>query len=438
MNLENSDAGAQPAEQWSATKRVAFRFCFVYFGLFCLTTQILGGLLLPASEDFGDLGSYPPMRQVVMWTAKHVFRVKTELVYTGSGSGDKTFDWVLVFCLLLIAIIATLTWSAIDRRRANYVTLHKWFRVFIRFSLAGQMLGYGLAKAVPLQMPFPYLTTLVKHYGSFSPMGVLWSSIGASQAYEIFAGCAESLGGVLLIFPRTVLAGALVCLADMTQVFMLNMTYDVPVKLYSFHLLLLSVFLLAPEVPRLMNLFVLDRAVGPSGQQQLFRTRRANRIALAAQVALGAWILGSNVYGSARAWHEYGEGRQKSALYGIWDVDVFTMDGQERVPVLTDKERWRRVFFDFPEFASYQHMDESFGGFGAAIDTKSATIALTKPSDKNWKASLAYQRPADDKLMLDGQLDGHTIHVELQREDLAKFELMKRGFHWVQEYPYNR
>jgi len=96
------------------------------------------------------------------------------------------------------------------------------------------------------------------------------------------------------------------------------------------------------------------------------------------------------------------------------------------------------VFFDFPEFASYQHMDESFGGFGAAIDTKSATIALTKPGDKNWKASLAYQRPADDKLMLDGQLDGHTIHVELQREDLAKFELMKRGFHWVQEYPYNR
>ena len=31
----------------------------------------------------------------------------------------------------------------------------------------------------------------------------------------------------------------------MIQVFMLNMTYDVPVKLLSFHLILLSLFLLS-------------------------------------------------------------------------------------------------------------------------------------------------------------------------------------------------
>ena len=31
--------------RWSLGLRVAFRFCFVYFGLFCLTTQIFGGLL---------------------------------------------------------------------------------------------------------------------------------------------------------------------------------------------------------------------------------------------------------------------------------------------------------------------------------------------------------------------------------------------------------
>ena len=424
--------------QWSAAKRVIFRLCFVYFGLFCLSTQILSGLLLAASDDFADPATYPPMRQMVIWTAKHVFRVKTELVYTGSGSGDKTFDWVLAFCLLVIAVAATIVWSAMDRRRANYVTLHKWFRVFIRFCLAGQMIGYGLAKAVPLQMSFPLLTKLVEHYGNLSPMGVLWSSIGASQAYEIFAGCAETLGGLLLIAPRTATLGALVCLADLTQVFMLNMTYDVPVKLFSFHLILLSVFLLAPEFSRLANVLALNRTAEPSTQPALFRTRRANRIALGAQIAVGIWIVGSNVYGSWHAWYEYGGARPKSALYGIWDVNEFTIDGQERAPLLTDKDRWRRVFFDFPEYANYQHMDESLAGFGAAIDTKTATIALTKRGDKNWKASLAYTRPADDRLTLDGQLDGHTIHMELQREDLGKFELVKRGFHWVQEYPYNR
>src|SRR5581483_8626940 len=136
--------------------------------------------------------------------------------------------------------------SLVDRRRLSYPVLHRWFFLFLRFALAGQMLTYGFAKAVPLQMPFPGLFTLVEPYGNMSPMGVLWSSVGASQPYEIFAGCMEILGGLLLFFPRTVTLGALVSLADMSYVVTLNMTYDVPVKLLSFHLILLSLFLLAP------------------------------------------------------------------------------------------------------------------------------------------------------------------------------------------------
>ncbi len=129
-------------------------------------------------------------------------------------------------------------------------------------------------------MPFPRLYTLMEPFGNMSPMGVLWASIGASPAYEIFAGCAEMLGGILLIVPRTTMLGALICLADMTQVFMLNMTYDVPVKLFSFHLILMSLFLLAPDVKRLLDMFFFNRPVQPSTQFPLFATPRANRIAV--------------------------------------------------------------------------------------------------------------------------------------------------------------
>ena len=202
------------------------------------------------------------------------------------------FDWLLVFCLLVIAVIATAVWSYVDRKRESYATLAKWFRVFLRFALAGQLISYGLVKAVPLQMPYPYLGKLVEPFGDFSPMGVLWSSIGASPAYETFAGCAELMGGLLLIFPRTTMLGALISLADMIQVFMLNMTYDVPVKLLSFHLILLSLFLLAPDLRRLARFFLsiadssLRRAFGS------FLRSRANRIAFACQIVLGLWLLG--------------------------------------------------------------------------------------------------------------------------------------------------
>jgi uncharacterized membrane protein YphA (DoxX/SURF4 family) len=423
---------------WSLALRVAFRFCLVYFGLYCIYTQVFGGLIsIPKMESI-DLSSLWPMREIIFWTAAHVFHAKLPLVFADSGSGDKTFDWVLTFFLLVFAALATAIWSVLDRRRHNYIALCKWFRLFIRFALASQLVGYGMAKVIPLQMPFPYLTRLIEPFGNFSPMGVLWSSIGASPAYEMFAGSAEMLGGALLILPWTTTLGALVCVADMTEIFMLNMTYDVPVKLFSIHLLLMALFLLAPEFQRLADFFFRNRTVAPSTQPQLFQTRRGNRIALATQIAFGIWMIATAAYGGWDAWHTYGGGRPKSALYGIWNVDELSIDGQARSPLLTDYDRWRRVVFDFRERVTFQRMDDSFTGYGASINVNDNTIALTKNSDKNWKGNLTYQRVAQDRLILDGNMDSHKVHMQLQLVDRSKFLLVNRGFHWDQEYPFNR
>jgi hypothetical protein len=437
MSAQTQTAPCAPP-QWSLILRVAFRFCFVYFGLYCLATQILGSMFPVPKVELPDLGTLWPMRPVVLWTAAHIFHLGQPPAYAETGSGDRMFDWVLTFCLLVVAALAAAVWSAADRRRGNYATLSKWFRLFIRYGLASQMLVYGTLKAVPLQMPFPFLSRLLAPFGNFSPMGVLWSSIGASPPYETFTGCAEMLGGILLLIPRTTLLGALICMADLTQVFMLNMTYDVPVKLLSFHLLLLALFLAAPDARRLARLFFLDRDAGLSTDPQLFRTRRANRIALAAQIAFGILLLGGNAYGAWDSWHKYGGGREKSLLYGIWDVDQISVDGQVRPALLTDHDRWRRVIFDFPKSMAFERMDETLVYQGATIDAKNKTLALTKASDKKWKANFAFQRVAKDRLELDGEMDGHKVHMRLQLVDHSKFPIISRGFHWVSEHPFNR
>jgi hypothetical protein len=109
-----------------------------------------------------------------------------------------------------------------------------------------------------------------------------------------------------------------------------------------------------------------------------------------------------------------------------------------RSPLLGDYDRWQRVVFDFPERVSFQRMDESFASYGVAIDGNAKTIALTKNSDKNWKGNLTFQRVAEDQLILDGDMDSHKIHMKLQLVDHKKFLLVSRGFHWIQEYPFNR
>jgi hypothetical protein len=268
-------------------------------------------------------------------------------------------------------------------------------------------------------------------------MGVLWSSVGASHPYEIAAGCIELLGGFLLFIPRTVTLGALISLADMSYVFLLNMTYDVPVKLFSLHLILLSLLFLAPEFRRLANFFFLNRTAEPTLQTPLFRTARANRIALIVQTLFALWLIGVIARTTSDGWKTYGPGRPKSALYGIWNVDQFTLDNQTHPPLLTDDDRWHRVIFDYTNLMVLEHMNDARAYYAATIDTTKHTLALTQRRAKD-KSTFTFARPAPDQLILDGDLTGHKAHLQLRLEDTQKFPLLGRGFHWVQEYPVNR
>lgn len=420
--------------QWSAAKRIAFRFCFVYLGLYCVAALLPGGLPIPKVE-IPDPFTLWPFRQIVFWVAAHLFGASLPLVYSGSGSGDKTYDWVEVFCLLVGSALSTAIWTFADRRRRHYAALYKWFRLYVRFSLAMTILIYAFDKIVPLQMSYPYLQSQLQPFSAFSPAGILWNSIGASPAYEMFAGVAELVGGLLLMFPQTATLGALVCLIDMIQVWMLNMTYDVPVKQYSFHLLLISVFLLAPQMRRLLNFFILNRPAAPEIRTALFRSARANRTAAWVQGAFWIWVLALYSYQSAASWKNYGGGRQKPALYGIWDVTEMKVNGQVRPALLSDSERWRRLIFDFPNSVTAQHLDDSFENLGASVDTAHSSLSLSRQPDKTWKAALKFTRVSPESLAISGTMAGNPIEMQLHRVDEGKFLLKSRGFHWVQEYP---
>jgi uncharacterized membrane protein YphA (DoxX/SURF4 family) len=167
------------------------------------------------------------MREITEWWSR-VLRVDAPLVLTGN-SGDTAFHWVQMFWLLLLAAVIAAIWTELDRRR-EYAALHRWFRLSVRFALAAQLFYYGMAKVVPTQFPAPSLVTLVEQVGNLSLADMLWTFIGASTPYQVFTGVAEVAAGILLFIPQTATLGALMALADMTQVFVLNMTYDFGLK----------------------------------------------------------------------------------------------------------------------------------------------------------------------------------------------------------------
>ena len=87
---------------------------------------------------------------------------------------------------------------------------------------------------------------------------------------------------------------------------------------------------------------------------------------------------------------------------------------------------------------AFQRMDDSLARYGSSVNAKDKTLALTKDDDKNWKATFIFQRPTSDQLIIDGDMDSHKLHMQLQLLDRKNFLLVSRGFHWIQEYPFNR
>jgi len=414
---------------WGPIKRVLFRFAFSYLVLYNLPFPLhripWAGPII--TQPYKDLWNW-----LVPWAGKHLLGINIKVRTVGSG--DTTYNYVQLLCFLIIAAVTTAVWTVLDRKRPEYTRLDAGLRVYIRFALAAAMLLYGAYKVIPSQFAKPFPSELVEPIGEASPMGLLWIFMGASSGYTIFAGAAEMIGGLLLAFRRTALLGALVSTGVMFHVVALNLSYDVTVKLYSLHLLAMGVFLTLPHLRRLLDLFVLNRPV----EAVAFHPPRARfrRTALVVQVMLVAAYSGYQLYQSYDASkNQWGNLSTRPPFYGIWTVEELEVDGVARPPLLTDATRWRRVLFEYPEYISVKLMDGSRSDYGLILGKRRLT--LTNSDKKTWRPSFAYKETQPGLLALDGTMDGRKTRLTLRREDERSYRLISRGFHWINETPFD-
>jgi|CXWL01.1.fsa_nt_gi uncharacterized membrane protein YphA (DoxX/SURF4 family) len=414
---------------WKATTRVAFRFFLVYFTLYAAATQILGGVFVFPGFSFPALGTRWPMRSITTWWAD-VLRVESPLITTGN-SGDTAFYWVQTGWLLVTSIVMTAVWSELARRR-EYSHAHRWVRLFARFLLAAQMFYYGMAKVIPTQFPRPSLVTLLEPVGNLSLADLLWTWVGASTPYQVFTGIAEVLAGVLLVVPHTATLGAIVAFVDMVQVFVLNMTYDFGLKQISFHLILMALFLIAPDAPRLWQALLGNRVAAAAAPRSPFDGHRHARLALVAQVVFGLYLVAVFTNLSWTNWNAYSGGRARSPLYGIWAVADLSIDGMRQESSLNAYDyRWRRVIFDTPDVVVIQRTDDSFLHYVAAFDQARHLLVLRKGNSALFEARLDVQQPDVDTLVVDGKMEGSLVRAQLARVGLDEFRLLNSNFRWI-------
>src|SRR5687768_9058381 len=93
------------ARIWEAAKRILFRFLFAYLVLYNLPFP------LEVIPKYGEILTQPYTdlwNAVVPWVSKHLFGV--EIRFFPLGSGDTTYNYVQLFCFLIVAALAALIW----------------------------------------------------------------------------------------------------------------------------------------------------------------------------------------------------------------------------------------------------------------------------------------------------------------------------------------
>lgn len=427
---------------WPTWKKVLFRFFAIYFLLYMSPWTWLDsvpGLGIAT----GLLNAY--YSDATNWAVeaanRHLFHVRDVLVYP-NGSGDTSFNWAQVWLYLSVAAVGALVWSLLDRRRANYNRADYALRSVVRYYVASVALSYGILKLFALQMTFPNLSQLATPLGDLLPMRLSWLFIGYSTPYQVFSGAVEVLAGLLLFYRRTVTLGLLVGAGVFANVVVLNLSYDIPVKLYSLHLLGFCLYLLVHDYRRLAQFFILNQPTTANAWYDVEWPkpwmRTAQRVMKAVLVLVYCVL---PVYAN---WARYQSNWERASQLppfppGVYDVAEFAVN-RDTIPALpTDTLRWKDVIFEPGGQGSVNTTDTLFrqryrrGYFAYAPDTVRRRIAWKRfPQDTVALLDFRYETAGPNTVRLWGKLRGDSLYVRLVRSN-RRFQLAERQFHWLSE-----
>jgi uncharacterized membrane protein YphA (DoxX/SURF4 family) len=407
------------SENWSTGKKISFRFFATYFLLYVLPLNpILWFRIIP-------------------WVGETLFKLPYGITVFPNGSGDTTFNYVQIACYLIVTTVICLFWSLLDRQRMTYNQALYWLLVVLRYYLASMMMLYGFSKINHAQFPFPGPFQLSQPLGQFSPMGLAWAFMGYSTGYNWFTGTAEVLGGILMLFRRTTVLGGIILTAVIGNIVAMNFAFDIPVKLFSLHLLLMTLFILLPDAGPLMNLLVLNRPTTSRDLTPVFTRKPLLLARMAVKILLIGGFLVPRLIGLVNANGKLEADRtNKTPFNSLYQITQLRLNGDS---VIADSSRWRQIVIGGSRKRTsllVRMVNDSVRRYQLEMDTLQRLAIVFQDSTRKYR--LTYWQPDSKSLVLSGRLAADSIFVELNRQSDSNYLLVKRGFRWINEYPFNR
>ncbi|WP_309641429.1 hypothetical protein [Flavobacterium sp.] len=364
------------------------------------------------------------------------------LNFDGGGSGDTSYAWAEYYTSIIISLIVCLIWTFINKR-TDYKILAFWLRNLVRYHIAIIAFSYGFIKLFVLQMPFPSLSQLATPLGDFLPMRLSWMFMGYSGPYQLFSGVMEIIVGLCLFNRKTVSLGAFIGLGVFANVFAINLSYDVPVKLFSLQLAICCLFLVLNDYKRFVSFFLHNLPAESSAIYSIVYTKKWQKAArLAWKIGFVILFIVMPFYDSL-AW--YRQSQQENTIIsgpikpGVYSIEKFSRNNIITPIAVNDAMAWKDFIFENGGGGSINTKDTLFseaygrGYFFYEVDAAHHSIKFkNSPWETEALFTMKYTINNSNGISLCGKVKNDSLSFEL-RKSSQHFQLAEKQFHWISE-----
>lgn len=203
---------------------------------------VLFGLVLP--YPFHSIGLekgilFPLIEPFLLFLLDSIWEFEPKII---SGYSDGKILYLLfVLCFISSAFLLLLNqfWVKISTFRIYTFCCH--FLIFLSVLF---LFKYGFDKILGNQFPLPEGNLLETRLKNLNKDILFWTAMSGSKIYIQFMGWIEIIPAFLILFERTRKIGLIVAFGVLTNVFFVNLGFDITVKLISFYLVAVVLYIL--------------------------------------------------------------------------------------------------------------------------------------------------------------------------------------------------
>lgn len=276
------------------------------------------------------------------------------------------------------------------------------------------------------------IDTLQSRIGSQNGMSFLWNFMSYSKFYTMSTGWIEFIGGTLLLFRRTTFIGAIILFTSMINVVLIDIGYDVRVKMFAIHLLIMTLLLLGPDIKSLVKFFIFNKAAKPTIEHALFSNSSFRKIGYSLKAILLTYFTIS-CFLNTKERIQAQKVNKFVSMTKFHEVDVQIING-EKIPK-TNGSRWNNISINGnsyrPGKLKITNIDKIQSYYSFTADTIKKIIEFN-PINGNESYNFNYGELPDRVFIFEGtSTNGDSIWIRTRAKALNDYRLTSNRFKWI-------